>query len=159
MVPAPQAQTTFVQATSTIKKNPSIMQTTTQLDRNEVIENWFAPLTPLTLGGKSLLASIADTEAEREQGLSDSPYIPTGVVKLFTFDSASEWAFWMKDMMYPIDIIWLDKDKTVIHIAANLTPETYPKTFAPSAPALYVIETEAGFSEMYHITVGSKALW
>ena len=160
MLPTPSADTAFLRATSTPKQNLSTMPaTTTQRDRAEVIANWFAPLTPLTLGERSLQASIADTEAEREQGLSDTPYIPVGIVKLFVFDTAAAWTFWMKDMRYPIDIIWLDEQKNVVFIAANLTPETYPKTVAPTSHARYVIETEAGFAAANHIVVGTKATW
>jgi hypothetical protein len=159
-LPTPHAADTYVPATSTVKTIPPTMQaTTTTLDRADVILNWFAPLSVLTLGDQKLEASIADTEAEREKGLSDTPYIPSGVVKLFVFETTSPWAFWMKNMLYPIDIIWLDENKTVIYVAANLSPSTYPNTFAPNAPAKYVIETAAGFTDTAHIAVGTKATW
>jgi hypothetical protein len=144
---------------ATLMKDTLKAVNATEPNKAEVIAKWYMPLIPLTLGSSSLQASVADTEAKREQGLSGTPYIPTGVVKLFIFDTPFQWAFWMKDMNYPIDIIWLDEDKTVVHIESNLTPETYPKSFAPSTPAKYVIETPAGFAEINHITIEAKATW
>ena len=70
----------------------------TEPNVDAVIAKWFAPLSPLTLGGVALAASIADTTSERQQGLSYTPYLPTGVVKLFVFEEAGPWGFWMKNM-------------------------------------------------------------
>lgn len=149
----------YIDVTATSTPTPHVMQATTTLDTATVISQWYAPLIPVTLGEVSLQASIADTEPEREQGLSDTPYLPAGVVKLFVFDTSAPWAFWMKDMQYPIDIIWLDEQKTVIHIADNLAPETYPTAFSPTVPARYVIETAAGVTTKMHLRVGAKATW
>ena len=151
--------TTTSAPVETIMKNTLKAVNTTEPNKAEVIAKWFTPLTPLTLGDQSLLASIADTKAERAQGLSGTPYLSTGVVKLFIFATAAPWTFWTKAMQYPIDIIWLDENKTVIHIAPNLTPETYPQSFAPTSPARYVIETQSGFAQINHITIGTKATW
>lgn len=137
----------------------SMSAPTSTLDRNDIIKKWYTPLTPLTLGEVALQASIADTETTREKGLSDTPSLPKGVVKLFVFEQSAAWTFWMKDMQYPIDIIWLDENKIVIHLEPSLTPESYPATFAPPLPAKYVIETEAGFTESARITLGTKAEW
>ncbi len=144
---------------ATLMKNTRKTVNATEPNKAEVIAKWYMPLIPLTLGDQSLLASVADTESEREQGLSDTPYLPTGVVKLFVFDQSAPLAFWMKDMLYPIDIIWLDETKTVIHIEQSLTPETYPQSFGPATAARYVIETATGFTEINHITLGAKAAW
>lgn len=149
--------TTSVPATS--MKNTLKAVNATEPNKAEVIAKWYTPLSPLILGVVHLQASIADTESEREQGLSGTAYLPTGIVKLFVFENAAPWAFWMKDMQYPIDIIWLDETKTVIHIAPNLTPESYPQSFAPTSPARYVIETQSGFTQINHITIGTKATW
>ncbi len=121
-----------------------------------VIAKWYAPLTPFTMGGISLLASIADTNEERAQGLSDTPYIPAGIAKLFIFDSAQPWSFWMKDMNYPIDIFWVDAEGWVVHVVELASPASYPETsFVPPVPALYVIETKAGFAQENKISVGA----
>ena len=118
----------------------------------------FNNLVPFTLGRISLLGSIADTEALRELGLSNTKEIPIGVAKVFIFDTSEKWSFWMKDMNYPIDIFWLDENGHVVHIVESVTPDTYPNTsFAPPVPAKYVIETKAGFAKENNIRVGEVA--
>lgn len=116
----------------------------------------FTNLVSFTIGRISMLGSIADTDAERTQGLSDTKEIPIGVAKVFIFNSSEKWSFWMKDMNYPIDIFWLDENGTVVHVVESVTPDTYPDTsFAPSVPARYVIETKAGFAKENNIGVGA----
>lgn len=123
------------------------------------IQTVYGPLVPLYFGRVQMRASIADTEAERQQGLSGTPSLPIGIVKLFVFDEPIVAPFWMKDMNYPIDILWLDADKKIIYVAPNLTPETYPTTFGPAEPSLYVIETPAGQAAREGMKVGSSFVW
>jgi len=123
------------------------------------IDELYGPFIPIYFGELQLRASVADTESERQQGLSGTPVLPTGIVKLFIFESPAVWGFWMKGMNYPIDIIWLDADKKIIHVAANLAPETYPTSFLPPVDSLYVIETPAGQAEREQMVVGAKFTW
>lgn len=122
-------------------------------------ENWQA-LYPNTVSIRikeaTVYASVADTLPERMQGLSDTPFLPDNVVKLFAFGSPGEHSIWMKDMNYPLDIIWLDEDGTIVHIEPSVSPDSYPNSYAPSSPALYVIETNAGFTASNSIAVGDK---
>lgn len=150
------------------KKQTSVSEVDTQTlqasnndsmtDEEKVIADWYAPLTPFTFGRISMLASIADTDAERAKGLSGTPYIPIGIAKVFIFDTEEKWSFWMKDMNYAIDIFWLDVNGHVVHVVENASPDTYPATsFAPQVPARYVIETKAGFAKENNIGVGAVA--
>ncbi len=99
-------------------------------------------------------ASVAKTWAERIQGLSDTPFLPENVVKLFVFDSNGLHSIWMKDMNYAIDIIWVDEANKVIDIKRNATPESYPEAFTPKTEARYVIETATGFVDKNDINIG-----
>lgn len=110
---------------------------------------------PMKLGTTSVEASVADSWPERIQGLSDTPYLPEEVVKLFVFDAPAYHSIWMKDMQYAIDIIWVDETGHIVHLAKNVSPDTYPETFSPAVPALYVIETAAGFADQHSLTVGT----
>jgi uncharacterized membrane protein (UPF0127 family) len=101
-----------------------------------------------------MYASVADSPTERQLGLSRTTSLPEDVVKLFVFPYADLWSFWMKEMLYSIDIIWLDAAGTIVHIEANVAPETYPTSFAPSARAQFVIETNAGFAAAQNLRVG-----
>jgi len=118
-----------------------------------------ARLIPIKLGNISLLASRADTNNARELGLSGTTYLPEDEVKLFIFETSEKWNFWMKDMNYPIDIIWLDEHKKVVHIENNVKFDSYPNLFLPPVPAKYVIETNAGFAAAKQILLGTEAEW
>lgn len=109
---------------------------------------------PMLLAGVPVQASIAKTWPERIAGLSNTPYLPEDVVKLFVFDSPGLHSFWMKDMNYAIDIIWLNEQGRVVHIAPGVAPDTFPELFVPNELAVYVIETVAGFVETNSLRVG-----
>ncbi len=98
----------------------------------------------------------ADSEQERERGLSGRAEIPHEYGLLFVFPEKGLHGFWMKDMQAPIDIIWLSDDGTVLGIEASVTPSTYPKTFSPPEPVRYVLETRAGEARMKGWTVSSR---
>ena len=73
---------------------------------------------------------------------------------LFVFDRDGNYGFWMKDMKFPIDIIFADAQKKIIMIYHNVQPDSYPKVFYPNAPARYVLETPAGFADLNKINIG-----
>ena len=79
-------------------------------------------------------------------------------VKLFVFDSPGLHSIWMKDMNYPLDIIWVDTDDKIIYIEEDVQPESFPNFFTPSDPAKYVIEANAGFVARNEIKVGEVVL-
>lgn len=102
--------------------------------------------------------SVAKTWPERIKGLSGTPYLPDNLVKLFIFDTPAFHSIWMKDMQYEIDIIWVDIENKINHIEENVTPDSYPNLFVPEYPALYVIETVAGFVEKNKISIGDTVI-
>ena len=104
--------------------------------------------------GTTIRLIIASTSAEQELGLGDRSSLPAAEGMLFVFDQSSDYGFWMKDMEFPLDIIWLDKDFKIIHIEPNLSPSTYPQAFSPGSPAKYVIEVNAGFAKQHTLAVG-----
>jgi uncharacterized membrane protein (UPF0127 family) len=86
---------------------------------------------------------VADTPGERQQGLSGRASLPPDAGMLFAYQEESELCFWMKDMHFPLDIIWLDAQRTVVHLEGHVSPDTYPGNFC-AANAQYVIELNAG---------------
>lgn len=97
-----------------------------------------------------------DDQEERTQGLSGREALPSDYVMLFVFDSADAYGIWMKDMNFPIDILWLDEGGNIIHIENNISPDTYPKVFFPPGNSLYIIEANAGFALQNSLSVGKK---
>ena len=99
---------------------------------------------------------VVDSEDRRERGLSNRENLARNQGMLFIFDSPDEYCFWMKDMKFPIDIIWLDSDKKIVGIEHKVSPDTYPKSFCPSKPSLYVIEVEDGLARRARLKLGQQ---
>jgi uncharacterized protein len=113
--------------------------------------------TPVRVGETVFHARVAHTESEREEGLSGSSPLGDEDAMLFVFPSDGKWGIWMKDMNYPIDILWLDSDKRVVHIVRDAQPSSYPEvTYMPDKPARYVLETKSGTVEHKRITIGTR---
>ena len=148
-----------------IPKEPEAAQTTesntntqTEGDTQEDWRKYYPVVVPILIGSTTVQASIADSLPERIKGLSDTPYLPDGIVKLFAFGAEGEHSIWMKDMNYAIDIIWVAKTGQIVHIKQNVAPETYPESFASPKRAWYVIETPAGFVKKSGIMVGDEVV-
>ncbi|MFA6519652.1 MAG: DUF192 domain-containing protein [Candidatus Paceibacterota bacterium] len=109
-------------------------------------------------GGVSLILGYATTEAEREKGLSGRTSVPSDYGMLFVFQKEDYYGFWMKDMLVPIDIFWLDSQGQVVSIAEDVTVSTYPSVFYPNMPVRYVLETAAGFSRAHSVATGTPLL-
>lgn len=112
----------------------------------------------VTMNGLVLVADIAATDEQRTKGLSVKDRLGENEAMLFVFDNEAEHTFWMKNMKFPIDIIWLDSDKTIVHIEHNLQPcsfELLCPTYKPNVESLYVLETVGGFAEKHDIVKGT----
>lgn len=110
----------------------------------------------LKIAEKILKVDLALTQQEQEQGLSGRNKLNEDEGMLFVFNHMGQYPFWMKDMNFAIDIIWLGEDLNVVYIKKNALPESYPETFSPSQNAKYVLEVLAGFSEKNNLKVGDK---
>jgi len=105
----------------------------------------------------SYIADVVSTNADRERGLGGRTGLDQNRAMLFVFDSSDFYGFWMKDMNFAIDIIWLDKNGIVRHIERSLTPQTYPKVYYPPTPVLYVLEIASGEAKKNNIEIGEQA--
>ncbi len=106
----------------------------------------------------SIDIEIADTEPKRMQGLMFREHMNENQGMLFIFPREDYQAFWMKNTVISLDMIFVNKKKEIINIHKNTTPfseQTYPST----APAIYVIEVVAGFTDKYDIKPGDKIVW
>ncbi len=103
-----------------------------------------------------IFVSVADTDPKRTRGLSGAPGLGTNEGMLFLFDYPGKPAFWMKDMLFSIDIVWISKEWKVVDITEGLSPESYPDTVTPRADAQYVLELTAGTTQALSITIGQS---
>jgi len=106
-----------------------------------------------------LVGYVADTVEKRDQGLGGKRYLPSNTSMLFEFDKPDTHGIWMKDMLFPIDIIWLDKNKTIVNLISNAEPATYPHVFYPPQKSLYVLEVRAGLIKDKNLKLGDEILF
>lgn len=99
---------------------------------------------------------IADTETERSQGLSFFKKLHNNEGMLFVFPEQGFYSFWMKDMSFPIDIIWIDEQGFIVHREIDISPDTYPQSFVSARPAKYILEIAANSSDIFGLTLGQK---
>jgi uncharacterized membrane protein (UPF0127 family) len=112
--------------------------------------------TTVKIGDDHIKAEIAQSDQDKEQGLSGSSCIGVDQGMLFVFKESGKYDFWMKDMKFPIDIIWLNQSKQAVKVEPGVSPETYPKTFVNERPAMYVLELRAARAQQLNIVEGSQ---
>ncbi len=103
---------------------------------------------------KCIEVEIADDYKSQKLGLTGRDSLGRDRGMLFVFGSESKRAFWMKGMKFPLDIIWINRDKEIVDIAGNVPPcntRSCP-TYAPKNDSLYVLEVNANFTGRYNIT-------
>ncbi len=100
----------------------------------------------------------AITNEQKSVGLSNTKVLNENEGMLFFFNQETP-SFWMKDMSFPIDIIWISNG-VVIQIDHDVQPPVKPdetlETYSPPSPIDYVLEVNSGFSEAKDIEVGNK---
>lgn len=103
--------------------------------------------------GTAITVELAVTPEERQQGLMFRDRINLDQGMLFLFERDGKHSFWMKNMKFAIDILWLDRDKRIIHMEKDVPPcqsEDCP-SYAPDLPARYVLELAAGSVDRLNI--------
>lgn len=114
-----------------------------------------APSSPqISLNGAVFKVELAQTTAEQSRGLSGRASLGEREGMLFIFAATGTPAFWMREMNFPIDIIWLADDWRVADISPELSPATYPQTFSPRAPVKYVLEVASGTAQNLNLKIG-----
>ena len=116
----------------------------------------FAPQPSITIGGATVVVEVARTSAEKEKGLSGRVSLPEGKGMLFLFDRPDRYGFWMPDMHFSIDIVWIGADWRIVDIAKEIPPESYPDVVVSDVDAQYVLEVPAGSIERYGWNVGDE---
>ena len=113
---------------------------------------------PIMIGGRRMSAILADTPFKQMLGLMERDKLGKGECMLFIFGTPARYSIWMRNMRFPIDVIWLDEKKRVVTIKENFKPA---RGFdfsveRPGKPSKFVIETEAGFVKKNKINRNTK---
>ena len=100
---------------------------------------------------------LAKTSQEQEIGLSKFDKIDDSQGMLFIFPRQITYSFWMKDMKFPIDIIFINGDK-IVDIFQNVPVSTNGAipTYTPREKADKVLEINSGLTKEYGIKIGDK---
>ena len=113
----------------------------------------------IIIGEKTVKADISDNDCKRQLGLSGRESLGNDEGMFFVFDKIGSYGFWMKDMKFPIDILWINEELTLIGIEKNVQPSTYPQSFGANYIAKYVIELPALFSDKNNLKIGDKIIF
>lgn len=113
----------------------------------------------IRIGSALLDVEIRDTPALRTRGLSGREGLLEGEGMLFVFETPGIYGFWMKEMKFPIDIIWIDAQKRIVGADIGIEPETYPEVFRPQTDILYVLEVPKGFYEGQFLKQGDMLVF
>lgn len=101
---------------------------------------------------------IAETDETRHRGLMFREKMEENQGMLFIFDTEEQQAFYMKNTLIPLDIIFINGKKEIIKIYKNTTPLS--ETDLPSLkPSLYVVEVIGGYCDKYGIKEGNFIDW
>ena len=76
---------------------------------------------------------------------------------LFVFEKEDMHSFWMLNMKFPLEIIWISQEGRVVYIAKSLYPcDEGCESIIPREKARYVLEVNAGFVDKYNVSIGEK---
>ena len=113
---------------------------------------------PLRLpSGQQLEVEVMVEPADRAMGLMFRPSLPEDRGLLFVFDEVDFHGIWMKNCRFPIDILWLDEERRIVHVAEAVPPckaEPCP-VYNPLRKAAYVVEINAGQARREKAVVGA----
>jgi len=112
------------------------------------------------IGGVVFDLEVAADDESLARGLSNRILLAENVGMLFVFPEEDVWTFWMKDVLFPVDVMFIDSSGTIIDIQTMRTEPGVPEellTRYPSAgPALFALEINAGLSEKFGFQVGMQ---
>lgn len=104
---------------------------------------------------------LAVTSEAQQRGLSGRAVLPPTQGMLFIFAAPGVPSFWMKDMQFPIDIIWIN-NQTVVDVSENVpVPKNFWElpTYSPSSPVTHVLEVNAGWASANGVQIGDQLLF
>ena len=118
----------------------------------------YSHATVTTSTGEEIFVEVADTLKKRSLGLGKRTFLKKGWGMLFVFEKRKPYRFWMKDMQFPLDIIWLDNHR-IVHIIHNAKPANSrgePEVMTSPVPVNFVLEIAAGRAAKLRLKTGQR---
>jgi hypothetical protein len=111
-------------------------------------------------GGRAFAVEVVQDQASRERGLQHRPSLPPDQGMVFLFPTSGRHRFWMYECLIPLDLIWIDSDKTVLYVEENAPfCKTLPcPDYGPDQDSLYVLELGAGVAKEAGIRPGTHLM-
>lgn len=116
------------------------------------------PVGQMRVGSTLLTVEVADTPAAQTRGLSGRAGLAEDAGMLFTYATSTTPRFWMPDMRFGLDLIWINAS-TVVGVTPNVLPESYPNTFSPPQPVTAALEVPAGWASRHGVSAGTRVEW
>ncbi len=110
--------------------------------------------TMLTIGTQKIQVEIADSAPTRSEGLSNRETLAANTGMLFIFQTPGKYPFWMKNMKFDLDFIWI-KDERVVEITPSVS-HTNTDLYTPKQSIDQMLEVNAGFALKHGIKVGDR---
>ncbi|MDE3095869.1 MAG: DUF192 domain-containing protein [Chloroflexota bacterium] len=119
------------------------------------------PTTTLRVAGHTIAVEVAADEASRERGLSGRAALPPDAGMLFDMGQVMTPRFWMKEMRFALDLVWIGADKRVAGVSADVppqpgVPDSGLRLYASPAPVRYVLEVNAGAAQRLGLRQGAQ---
>jgi uncharacterized membrane protein (UPF0127 family) len=111
--------------------------------------------TKIIINNKEFFVEIADNNLKRKKGLGDRKFICENCGMLFIFPEKSQYSFWMKNMNFDLDILWLEDEK-VVFIEKNVSYKNQKITYKSEIISNSVLELKAGNVDKFEIKIGDE---
>ncbi len=116
-------------------------------------------VTAIRAPGGIITAEIASSSDQQAKGLGGRASLQANAGMLFPFKYPGDYGFWMKDMRFSIDMVWISSNKKVVSITPGVSPDTYPNVFYPPLAISYVLELNAGDAQRFGIATGTQLVF
>ncbi len=115
----------------------------------------------IKIAGRSFDAYVADSFLKHMVGLMHRRSLKDTECMLFVFGSDAGHGIWMHNMMFPIDTVWVNRDRRIVHIERDMHPcksVLHCRTYEPKSPNRFVIELNSGTARRLKLNVGDRVL-
>jgi len=121
-----------------------------------------APVAPATkviidaaAGSQTVGVEVVYTPPKIERGLMYREHLAPDAGMLFFMGTEYDWAFYMRNTLIPLDMIFITKDMTIAGVVANAEPKTETLRRV-GKPSLYVLEVNGGWAVAHGAAAGAK---
>lgn len=154
----------YLYRTGNLITNSASIESSIALDADTSPDIGDKTKTVVKIKGKEFIVDVADTPTKRTIGLMNVAKMDRNKGMLFVFESKGAHAFWMKDTLISLDMIWIEnnpdkasRSKKIVHIANDVSPcknDSLCPLIFPKNKADYVLELNAGIAKEMNLKVG-----